>query len=173
MAWANTDGRQSSQDKLVGRCILTCTTQHAKPHRSGVVCSYLWVIHKTKSELVGVNDALPQVLWTKQFLDGQGFMNTESESYQDNQSAMLLEKHGERSSGKQTHHLDVQFYIVKDQIASMETRVEYCMTGTMMEDDFTKPLKGLLFIRFLDLVLNMDDTSCKITGVCCVLSVHG
>ena len=118
MAWANTDGRQSSQDKLVGRSILSCTPQDAKPHRSGVVCNYLWVILKTKAELGGVNDALPQFLWTRQFLDGQGFMNTESVSYQDKQSAMLLDKHAERSSGKQTHHLDVQFYIVKDQIAS-------------------------------------------------------
>jgi len=54
----------------------------------------------TEAELVGVNDALPQVLWTRQFLNGQEYGDTDSVIYHDNQSAMLLEKHGKESSGK-------------------------------------------------------------------------
>ena len=35
----------------------------------------------TEAELVGVNDALPQVLWTRQFLNGQGYGDTDSVIY--------------------------------------------------------------------------------------------
>ena len=45
----------------------------------------------TEAELVGVNDALPQVLWTRKFSNGLGYGDTDSVIYQDNQSAMLLE----------------------------------------------------------------------------------
>ena len=72
----------------------------------------------TEAELVGVNDALPQVLWIRQFLNGLGYGDTDSVIYLDNQSEMLLEKHGKGSSGKQTRHVDVHYYFVKDRIAS-------------------------------------------------------
>jgi len=73
MTWAYTKDRQSSQDKLVGGCILSCTPQHAKPHMIGVDFGRrgsLWLIHKTeiehkklnRSRIGCVNDALPQVL---------------------------------------------------------------------------------------------------------------
>jgi hypothetical protein len=52
----------------------------------------------TEAELVGVNDVLPQALWTKYFLQEQGYGCTESILYQDNQSAMLLEKNGHASN---------------------------------------------------------------------------
>jgi hypothetical protein len=41
----------------------------------------------TKAELVGANDVLPQVLWTRYFLETQGF-GTDNILYQDNQSTM-------------------------------------------------------------------------------------
>jgi len=44
----------------------------------------------TEAKLVGVTDALPQVLWTRQFLNGHGYGDTDSVIYQDNQNAMLL-----------------------------------------------------------------------------------
>ncbi len=45
----------------------------------------------TEAELVGVNDLMPQVLWTKYFLEAQGYPVSDNVVYQDNQSAMLLE----------------------------------------------------------------------------------
>ena len=52
----------------------------------------------TEAELVGVNEVLPQVLWTRYFLEEQGYGVVESIVYQDNQSAILLEKNGRASS---------------------------------------------------------------------------
>ena len=45
----------------------------------------------TEAELVGVDDGLPLVLWTRYFLQEQGYDMKPSLIYQDNKSAMLLE----------------------------------------------------------------------------------
>ena len=45
----------------------------------------------TESEVVGVYDVLPQILWTKKFLEDQGVNIKETVLYQDNMSSMLLE----------------------------------------------------------------------------------
>ena len=48
----------------------------------------------TESELIGVYDVLPQVLWTKQFLEEQGWKDSTTMVYQDNTSSILLERNG-------------------------------------------------------------------------------
>ena len=83
----------------------------------------------TEAELVGVYDAIPQILWTHKFLAAQGFDNSGSIIHQDNQSAMLLEKHGKSSSSKPTRHIDVHYYYITDCIAEKEVEVKYCPTG--------------------------------------------
>ncbi|KAI2512927.1 Reverse transcriptase (RNA-dependent DNA polymerase) [Fragilaria crotonensis] len=49
----------------------------------------------TEAELVGVNDILPQALWTRYFLEAQGYAVKESIVYQDNKSTILLAENGE------------------------------------------------------------------------------
>ena len=46
----------------------------------------------TESELIGVYDVLPQVLWTKQFLEEQGCLDTTTVVYQDKTSSILFER---------------------------------------------------------------------------------
>ena len=48
----------------------------------------------TESELIGVYDVLPQILWTKQFLEEQGWLDSATILYQDNTSSILLERNG-------------------------------------------------------------------------------
>jgi len=45
---------------------------------------------------------MPQILWTRYFLESQGYKDHVSVMYQDNQSAMILEKNGIGSSWKRT-----------------------------------------------------------------------
>jgi hypothetical protein len=61
----------------------------------------------TEAELVGVNDGMLLVLWTRNFLTTQGFEVKDNLVFQDNQSAILLEKSGKALSGQWTHHLDI------------------------------------------------------------------
>ena len=56
----------------------------------------------TESELVGVDDMMPTILWARYFLKAQGYDVTDNIIYQDNQSAILLEKNGKASSSKRT-----------------------------------------------------------------------
>jgi hypothetical protein len=48
----------------------------------------------TEAELVGVDDVMPQVLWTLYFLEAQGYKIDENALYQDNKSSILLETNG-------------------------------------------------------------------------------
>ena len=46
----------------------------------------------TEAELVGVDDLMPQILWTRYFMEAQVVKVSDNVVYQDNQSAMRLEK---------------------------------------------------------------------------------
>ena len=54
----------------------------------------------TEAELVAVDDCMSQILWTRYFLDAQGYNINECIIYQDNKSAILLEQNGRASSSK-------------------------------------------------------------------------
>jgi hypothetical protein len=55
-----------------------------------------------ESELVGVSNMMPQIIWTKYFMNTQGYDINENIVHQDNQSSMLMENNGRASSSKQT-----------------------------------------------------------------------
>jgi hypothetical protein len=109
----------------------------------------------TEAELVGVDDVMAQVLWTRYFLEAQGYKTSESKIFQDNQSAMLLEKNGRGSSSKRTRHINIRYFFVTDRIKSKEVSVDYCPTGDMTGDFFTKPLQGSLLKKFRAETMNL------------------
>eukprot|EP00957_Ditylum_brightwellii_P043399 3290492-Ditylum_brightwellii.AAC.1 len=45
----------------------------------------------TEAELVGVNDVMSLIIWTRLFIQAQGYDITDNVVYQDNQSAILME----------------------------------------------------------------------------------
>jgi hypothetical protein len=49
---------------------------------------------------VSVDDVISKAMWTKLFLEGQGYKITENLIYRDNQSSMKLEINGKASSSK-------------------------------------------------------------------------
>ena len=65
----------------------------------------------TEAELVGANDVMPQILWTRYFLEAQGYHVDENILYQDNKSAMLLESNGHGSSSKRTRHINIRYFL--------------------------------------------------------------
>jgi hypothetical protein len=109
----------------------------------------------TEAELVGVDDGMPLVIWTRNFISAQGYKVDDNVVFQDNQSAMLLEKNGRASSGRRTRHIDIRYFFVTDRIKHGEMRIEYCPTGDMVADFFTKPLQGSLFRKLRAIILNI------------------
>jgi hypothetical protein len=109
--------------------------------------------------VVGVYDAMPQMVWTCNFLKEQGVGDGGTKLLQDNMSAMLLEKNGRASSSKRTKHMDIRYFFIKDRIASGDITLEHCPTESMLADFFTKPLQGSLFYQLRDQIMNVDRNS--------------
>ena len=109
----------------------------------------------TETEIVGADDLMPAVLWTRLFLEAQDYEVTENIMYQDNKSAILLEKNGKASSGKRTKHINMRYFFITDRISKKDMSVEWCPTGDMTGDFFTKPVQGALFRRFRDLIMGV------------------
>ena len=112
----------------------------------------------TEATLVGVDDAMPMVVWTRHFLQDQGYDTKDNVVYQDNQSAILLERNGMASSGRRTRHINIRYFFVHDRIKNGDLRVEYCPTDQMVADFFTKPTQGAAFKRMRDLIMNNNQT---------------
>jgi hypothetical protein len=110
----------------------------------------------TEAELVAVDDVMPMILWTRYFLNAQGYKVNDSKIYQDNMSSILLEKNGRASSGKRTRHINIRYFFVADRVKSNEVSIEYCPTETMLADYLTKPLTGTKFRWFRNKVLNIQ-----------------
>jgi hypothetical protein len=111
----------------------------------------------TETEVVAVDDLMPQVLWTNYFISAQGYKVKKTVIYQDNKSAILLETNGKGSSSKRTKHINVRYYFVKDRIASGEVVIEHCPATAMIADFFTKPLQGAMFIEFRNIIMNIKN----------------
>ena len=111
----------------------------------------------TESELVATADVLPQIILTSYFLKEQGCRVEKSVLYQDNQSAILLEKNGKASSGKRTRHINIRYFFIKDRIDKGEVEVVFCPTEEMVGDFFTKPLQGAKFRKFRKIIMNLAD----------------
>ena len=69
-----------------------------------------------EAELIGVDDAMSKIIWTMRFLEAQDFEVKDCVVYQDNKSAMLLEKNGRLSAGKRTRHLDIKLFYIVDYV---------------------------------------------------------
>jgi hypothetical protein len=107
----------------------------------------------TEAEVVGAADYLPNVVWLMRFLEHQGYTLESSVLYQDNESAIRLERNGQRSSSRRTRHLDIKYFWVKDRLKVERINVEYCPTESMVADFFTKPLQGAIFHKLRDIVM--------------------
>ena len=108
----------------------------------------------TESELVAVDDIMPLILWTNNFLEAQGFKTNNTIIYQDNKSAILLEKNGKLSSSKRTRHIEARYFFIKDCQDKGKVEVQYCPTDDMVADYFTKPLQGSKFSTFRRMIMN-------------------
>jgi len=123
----------------------------------------------TEAELVAVDDAMGQVLWTRHFLSAQGIHVPTTTIYQDNMSTILLAENGRSSSSKRTRHINVWYYFVTDQVKKGQVKIAYCPAENMLGDFFTKPLQGSMFKNMRKIILNMPDDVNTNTGHRCVL----
>ena len=108
----------------------------------------------TEGELVGADDALPQAIWSKYFIEAQGHTVNNNIMCQDNKSCMLLETNGKFSSSKRTKHINNKYFLITDKIAQGDLELEYCLTDKMWADRHTKPKQGLPFRQDQAMTMN-------------------
>ena len=109
----------------------------------------------TTAELVAVDDAIIMILWTRLFLEAQGYPINKNILYQDNKSAILLEENGKKSSSQRTRHLNIRYFFVTDQVQQGLMSIEYCPTDEMVADFMSKPLQGEKFRKFRKEIMNL------------------
>jgi len=125
----------------------------------------------TEAEVVAADEVVGPMLWTKLFLEAQGYPLKESILYQDNRSAMLLETNGRKSVGKRSRHLNIRFFFVTDQQEKGHIQIRYCPTDEMVADYQTKPLHGRKFKDFRQQIMNLPmSTQAQLFMLsCCVM----
>eukprot|EP00957_Ditylum_brightwellii_P074718 5679266-Ditylum_brightwellii.AAC.1 len=65
-------------------------------------------------------------------MEAQRYKVSDNIVYQDNESAIRLEKNGKGSSSKRTRHIDIRYFFVTDRIEAGDLTTEYCPTGMMI-----------------------------------------
>ena len=87
------------------------------------------------------------------FMMAQGIKVADNILYQDNKSAIMLEKNGRASSSKRTKHIEVWYYYVVGWIEKEDLSVVWCPTDKMIADILIKPLQGKVFHKFRDVLM--------------------
>ena len=96
----------------------------------------------TEAELVGADDMVTPLLWTRLFMDAQGYPAKKIILFQDNMSTIKLLLNGKKSSSKRTRAINIRYFFLTDQIEKGHLEISYCHTKFMVADYFTKPLQG-------------------------------
>jgi hypothetical protein len=112
----------------------------------------------TEGELVAVDNAATMILWTKLFLEAQGYDVEKNIVYQDNKSAILLETNGNKSSGKQTRALNIRYFFITDQVEKGNTQIEHCGTNDMIGDFLQRLCKAKSSKDFRTISLDVNET---------------
>jgi hypothetical protein len=90
--------------------------------------------------------------------------------YQDNMSAILLEKNGRKSAGKRSRHLNIRYFFITDMKEQGRLKIEYCPTDKMLGDYHTKPLHGTKMNNHRSQILNLAPrtTATQLMMLACV-----
>ena len=88
----------------------------------------------TKAEVVATSDYLLHTVWIGNFMKDQGVKITEKIFYQDNKSAIQIEKNGKTLSSDRTRHINIRFFFIKDILKRENIDVQHCKTEKMIAD---------------------------------------
>ena len=83
----------------------------------------------------------------------QGYKMDKSVFYQDNESAIKLEKNGMKSCGDKSRHIKIRYFFIKDILENEKIELRHCRTERMIADFLTKPLQGTHFTRMRDIIM--------------------
>ena len=138
-----------------------------KSHMGGGLTLGVGMSHKQKlnttsstiAELVEANNLSGPILWTKLFMEAQGYKIKKNILYQDNKSTILLENNGKASSSSRMRAVNIRYFFLTDQVNQRNLSISYCPTGDMIADFFSKPMQGNLFHKFCNQIMGYTSVS--------------
>jgi hypothetical protein len=108
-----------------------------------------------ETEIVGADDFMPSICWTRYFIKAQGYDVKDNVLFQDNKSSILLDKNGKASSSKRTKHINIRHFFITDRVSKEAVSMVWCPTGDMIGDYTTKLLQGDLLREFRDQIMGV------------------
>ena len=136
-----------------------------RSHMGGLISLGTGVVHakssmkkintksSTEAELVGLAEYLPYNIWFLHFMRAQGYDVKNNTIYQDNKSAILMERNGRNFCNGNSRHINVRYFWVKDKIDQGEVKVAYLPTLLMVIDFFMKSLVGALLQKVRNYIM--------------------
>ena len=82
----------------------------------------------TEAVLVEASDYIAYTLWMMRFLRHQGYHIKLHIFYQDNESAIKMEKNGVGSTSDKSRHINIRYFFIKDTIKRQKITVKHCPT---------------------------------------------
>ena len=98
--------------------------------------------------IVGEDDTLPGLHWMRYFIEAQGFTVDEYIMYQVKLSTILLDTNEFELGSQRTKHIQVRYFLIKDNIADGDKTLEHCLMGKILGYRFIKPLQGSFFRKY-------------------------
>ena len=111
----------------------------------------------TEQELIGINDVLSNILWSKYFIESQGYSMEYNILLQDSKSTILLATYGTFSSSSKTENTSHKFFLIKGKIDQGDIEIQYKYTERMWSDMLIKPPQGKAFCEFCGNLMNVPE----------------
>ena len=99
------------------------------------------------------------IVWTARFMKEQGYPIKRKLFYQDNTSAMQIQKNGKLPTGERSRHMNIIYFFIKDIIKREGINTKHCPIEEMLVDYFTKPLKGNPFTKLRDMIMGITSST--------------
>jgi hypothetical protein len=84
----------------------------------------------TETEIVGADDFMPAICWTRYFMKAQGYGVKDNVLFQDNKSSILLENNGKASSSKRTKRINIRYLFITDRVKRRKYQWSGALQGT-------------------------------------------
>jgi hypothetical protein len=106
------------------------------------------------AEMVALAKCMQQGLWSKYFIEDQGYPPSPITAFQDNQSTIKLMENGRPTSGL-SRHIRIGYFWVHNLILKKVIKMVYCPTEFMIADIMIKPLQESLFRTMRDRIMGI------------------
>ena len=107
----------------------------------------------TATEIVGADEFMKEICWTRYFMKAQGYRVLDNVLFQGIGSSINMEKNGKSSSRESTKHMNIWYFVITYRVTEGNMSLVWCPTGDIIWDFMTNTLQGALFHKFRDQII--------------------